>query len=72
MLVSEKVDLPNCHSIIAGNRQGMYDMVSHLIEAHGCKKDPFYARADKKLYAAKELRRPDVRREPEGASHQTV
>jgi len=44
VLVSEKVDLPNCHSIIA----------------------------DKKLYAAKELRRPDVRREPEGASHQTV
>jgi len=35
-------------------------------------KDPFYARADKKLYAVKELRRPDVRREPEGASHQTV
>lgn len=38
VLVSEKVDLPNCHSIIADNRQGMYDMVSHLIEAHGCKK----------------------------------
>ena len=28
--------------------------------------------ADKKLYAAKELRLPDVRREPEGASRQTV
>ena len=38
VLVSEKVDLPNCHSIIADNRQGMYDMVSHLIAAHGCKK----------------------------------
>lgn len=38
VLVSEKVDLPNYHSIIADNRQGMYDMVSHLIEAHGCKK----------------------------------
>lgn len=38
VLVSEKVELPNCHNIIADNRQGMYDMVSHLIEAHGCKK----------------------------------
>ncbi len=38
VIVSEKVDLPNCHNIIADNYQGMYDMISHLIEVHGCKK----------------------------------
>ena len=38
VLVSDKVELPNCHNIIADNRQGMYDMVSHLIEEHGCRK----------------------------------
>lgn len=38
VLVSDKVELPNCHNIIADNRQGMYDMVSHLIEKHGCRK----------------------------------
>lgn len=38
VIVCEKVDLPNCHSIIADNYQGMYDMISHLIEEHDCKK----------------------------------
>lgn len=38
VIVSEKVDLPNCHNIIADNQQGMYDVVTHLIEVHGCKK----------------------------------
>ncbi len=38
VIVSEKVDLPNCHNLIADNYQGMYDMVTHLIEVHGCKK----------------------------------
>ena len=38
VIVSEKVDLPNCHNIIADNYQGMYDMITHLIEVHGCRK----------------------------------
>lgn len=38
VIVSEKVDLPNCHNIIADNYQGMYDMITHLIEVHGCQK----------------------------------
>lgn len=38
VIVTEKVDLPNCHNIIADNRQGMYDVIEHLIVVHGCKK----------------------------------
>lgn len=38
VIVTEKVDLPNCHNIIADNRQGMFDVIEHLIVAHGCKK----------------------------------
>ena len=38
VIVSEKVDLPNCHNIIADNYRGMYDMITHLIEVHGCRK----------------------------------
>lgn len=38
VLVSDKVELPNCHNIIADNRQGVYDIVSHLIEVHHCRK----------------------------------
>lgn len=38
VIISEHLELPNCHNIIADNRQGMYEMVSHLIEVHGCKK----------------------------------
>lgn len=38
VIVSEKVDLPNCHNIIADNYHGMYDMITHLIEVHGCRK----------------------------------
>ena len=38
VIVTEKVDLPNCHNIISDNRQGMYDVIRHLVTVHGCKK----------------------------------
>lgn len=38
VIVTEKVDLPNCHNIISDNRQGMYDAVRHLVEVDGCRK----------------------------------
>lgn len=38
VIVTEKVDLPNCHNIISDNRQGMYDVIEHLVTVHGCKK----------------------------------
>ena len=38
VIVTEKVDLPNCHNIISDNRQGMYDVIKHLVTVHGCKK----------------------------------
>ena len=38
VIVTEKVELPNCHNIISDNRQGMFDIIEHLIVEHGCKK----------------------------------
>lgn len=38
VIVTEKVELPNCHNIICDNRQGMYDVIVHLATEHGCKK----------------------------------
>ena len=38
VIVTEKVELPNCHNIISDNHQGMYDVVKHLVTVHGCKK----------------------------------
>lgn len=38
VIVTEKVDLPNCHSIISNNRQGMHDLVKYLITESGCRK----------------------------------
>ena len=38
VIVTEKVDLPNCHNIISDNHQAMFDVVEHLIREHGCKK----------------------------------
>ncbi|MGM9603464.1 MAG: diguanylate cyclase domain-containing protein, partial [Faecousia sp.] len=38
VIVTEKVDLPNCHNIISDNHQGMFDVIEHLIVVHGCKK----------------------------------
>lgn len=38
IFMTEKVDAPNCHSIISDNYQGIYDAVEHLITEHGCKK----------------------------------
>lgn len=38
VIVTEKVDLPNCHNIISDNYQGMYDLIEHLIRDHGCRK----------------------------------
>ena len=38
VIVTEKIDLPNCHNIISDNHQGIFDVVSHLIHEHGCRK----------------------------------
>lgn len=38
VFLTDKVDLPNCYSIISDNYQGMYSAVEHLITEHGCKK----------------------------------
>lgn len=38
VIVTEKVDLPNCHNIISDNHQGMYDAVSHLAQVDHCRK----------------------------------
>lgn len=38
VIVTEKIDVPNCHCIIADNRQGMFDVINHLAATCGCKK----------------------------------
>ncbi len=38
VFLTEKVDVPNCYSIISDNYQGLYSAVEHLITEHGCKK----------------------------------
>ena len=38
VLLTDKVDLPNCYSIISDNYQGLHTAVEHLIEEHRCRK----------------------------------
>lgn len=55
VILSENLQLPNCHAIIADNYQGMYDMISHLIEAHGCKKILFMRGPKRNVDASERL-----------------
>lgn len=38
VFVTEKVELPNCHNIISDNRQGMFQVIDHLVKVDGCRK----------------------------------
>ena len=38
VFLTDKVDLPNCYSIISDNYQGLHTAVEHLIEEHKCRK----------------------------------
>ena len=38
VFMTDKVDLPNCYSLISDNYQGLHSAVEHLIVEHGCKK----------------------------------
>lgn len=55
VIVTEKVDLPNCHSIISDNHHGMFLAVDHLIKQDHCKKVLFMRGPSSNTDAAERL-----------------
>lgn len=55
MIVTEKVDFPNCYSIIADNYHSMFELVEHLIVEHGCRRILFMGGPDRNTDARERL-----------------